>query len=550
MKLVISEPVKLKAYSNVVYNRDKLFVRGIDENFNRVSFYTDFTPTVWVDRLFNYHEWKKDIINIDFNTWRSFIGDEKLVGLTFKNIKSCREFVKANTHFVKDLNGNKVITNVHSAPSNMFVAEYIAKNFPNNEFSKGVDCSKFKVYTYDIETEIGHRNVSDRSKVKIRLKQLDEFVKVDTNIQTMTIMNFESIPNHDRYQLLNEETGEWVDYDEHPYRYIGGFPKPMEATEKVTLITVKNVNENKIFTWGLEKFINKRDDVTYFYCKSEEELLESFLSFLEDDYPDIFLGFNSRSFDNTYMFHRIKNVLGEENAQRLSPVRDVEVRVVEHNEYGHTVVETKFKGMQELDYLALYKKFTYGNRESYRLDSIAEDEIGTKKIPNPTGGSFKDFYSGKFIVLNEPNENDDPIKKMGYQRTLLRRKVEEAPNNEELLKQYKSLDQKIIRECKQRFIEYNIRDVELIDKIDAKQKFIDLAMTIGYLAHCNFENVFSPVQTWDYMIFENLYQQNKVIPIKQGGQKKEKFAGAYVKAPIVGPHRFCCSFDLDSLLIA
>lgn len=546
----LSEPKKLRAYSNVVYVKDKLFVRGIDENFNRVSFYTDFEPTVWVDRMFNYHLWKKNIINVDFTSWTTFIGSKKMVGLTFKDIKSCREFVKDNSKYVLDEHGRKLITNVHTSPNNIFVSEYLAKNFSNEDFSNGIDSNKFKIYTYDIETEIGHRNVSDRTKVKIRQKKTDDFVDVDQSIKTLAIANFETLPNHDKYQILNEETNQWVDYSEHPYRYIGGFPSPTEANERVTLITVKDIHEGKIYTWGLEKFVNKRDDVTYFHNKTEEELLESFLQFLEADYPDIFLGFNSRNFDNTYMFNRIKKVLGEKNANRLSPIGVVDCRVIEHNEYGNTITETKFTGMQELDYLLLYKKFTYGNRESYRLDSIAEDEVGIKKIPNPTGGSFKDFYSGKFIVMTEPKDDDDEIKKLGYQRTLLRKKVEDNPEDTETLKKYKALDQKIIRDCKQRFIEYNIRDVELIDKIDDKQKFIDLAMTIAYLSRANFENVFSPVMIWDYLIFNSLYHEGKVIPIKEAGNKKEKFIGAYVKPPLIGKHRYCESFDLDSLLIA
>ena len=107
------------------------------------------------------------------------------------------------------------------------------------------------------------------------------------------------------------------------------------------------------------------------------------------------------------------------------------------------------------------------------------------------------------------------------------------------MEKFRKLDDKIVKMCKQLFIEYNIRDVELVDKIDKKQHFLDLIMTIAYLAKCNYENVFSPVQTWDYTIYNALLKDNVVIPIKKGGEKTEKFPGAYVKAPLIGKHEYC-----------
>ena len=79
----------------------------------------------------------------------------------------------------------------------------------------------------------------------------------------------------------------------------------------------------------------------------------------------------------------------------------------------------------------------------------------------------------------------------------------------------------------------------MVDKIDKKQKCIDLALTVAYLSHCNYENVFSPVQTWDYTIYNTLLQDNVVIPVKKGGEKSERFPGAYVKEPLVGKHEYC-----------
>lgn len=526
------KPVKLKTYSSVHLIRNKIFVRGIDEQGNRVSYYDEFQPTVWVPYEFDYREYKGDIINVDFKRWTCLIDDVPLVGLTFKNIYTCKEFVRKNSKITKNPNsqGVSIDTRIHTSPNNMFVSQYIAEKFAGD---CQTDSSSLKIYTYDIETEVGHREVDDDTVVYF-VHKTDQ---TKSNVESQSICQFEKRWNKEDYLLQDPyNSSSWIPLKQHPYRYVGGFPDPMEAKEKVTLITVKDLNASQIWTWGLEDFVNERDDVTYIQCKDEKTLLKSFVEFIEQDYPDATTNWNGSAFDNTYICNRVKNILGEDWMKRLSPCGEINFKQVEFNEYGRSIVETSWVGINDLDYLRLYKKFTYGQKPSYKLDAIAEFEIGIKKIPNPTGGSFKDFYTGEFDVTTKPNEDDHQIKKLGYIRTQLKKTLYQHPEN---MDKYNQLNEKIIRMCKQLFIEYNIRDVELVDKIDAKQKFIDLIMTIGYMAHCNFENVFSPVQMWDYFLYNTLLEQNKVIPIKHGGQKSEKFPGAYVKPPLVGRHEFC-----------
>lgn len=526
------KPVKLKTYSSVHLIRNKIFVRGIDEQGNRVSYYDEFQPTVWVPYEFDYREYKGDIINVDFKRWTCLVDDVPLVGLTFKNIYTCKEFVRKNSKITKNPNGQGVSidTRVHTSPNSMFVSQYIAEKFAGD---CQTDSSSLKIYTYDIETEVGHREVDDDTVVYF-VHKTDQ---TKSNVESQSICQFEKRWNKEDYLLQDPyNSSSWIPLKQHPYRYVGGFPDPMEAKEKVTLITVKDLNASQIWTWGLEDFVNERDDVTYIQCKDEKTLLKSFVEFIEQDYPDATTNWNGSAFDNTYICNRVKNILGEDWMKRLSPCGEINFKQVEFNEYGRSIVETSWVGINDLDYLRLYKKFTYGQKPSYKLDAIAEFEIGIKKIPNPTGGSFKDFYTGEFDVTTKPNEDDHQIKKLGYIRTQLKKTLYQHPEN---MDKYNQLNEKIIRMCKQLFIEYNIRDVELVDKIDAKQKFIDLIMTIGYMAHCNFENVFSPVQMWDYFLYNTLLEQNKVIPIKHSGQKSEKFPGAYVKPPLVGRHEFC-----------
>ena len=530
---------EVKHYTNVYFSRNRIFVRGFDENWNPVITKVPFTPTVWVDPTNGYHQYRDTIVNADAKKWKTFIGKHPLVGLTFKDISSCRKFVSDNRKYEKVDGKMKVVSEkVYTPPSNMFICQYISENFT----TEPVPMEKLRVYTYDIETEVGHRNVPDDSKIKIR-KITDNgsmFEQKSQQLET-TISEYELHPDKDKWEILNEESGEWVSYDVHPFRFIGGFPHPSKAEEKVTLITVKDINGSEIHTWGLKDFTTDRKDIHYYKCKSEDELLRGFLSFWSQNYPDIGTSWNGRLFDNTYLYNRIKIRLGEEEAKRLSPFGEVFQKQIE----GTDDVETTFGGIADLDYLKLYRKFNTKAQENYKLDTIANLEIGFKKVENPTGGSFRDFYTGQFEVRQKPKDDDTEIRKMAYERTKLYDHYKETGEGYE---EWEALDKKIRDLCAQTFIEYNIRDVELVDKIDNKRKYINLAMTIAYSAQCNYEDVFSPVKTWDYIIYNHLIKDGIVVPIKKPANKTEKFEGAYVKPPLIGKHEFCASFDLDSLL--
>ena len=536
----------ITTYTNAYYSNNKLHLRGLDENGTRlIQLDVDYQPTVWVPLEFSLHPWKDIIIAQQHNQWKTMIENKAMTGVVLDSIASARKFVQQNNKFVDGGNGSKVNeTKVHTAPTNMFISQYLAENFKHDQHVKS---DQLKIYTYDIETEVGHRNVDNDTRVKCR-------TIVDSNnfgeqpvTKSMTIAKFETLPNRDQWELYNPDTKQWCSYNEHPYRYIGGFPEPMKADERITLITVKDINQSQIYTWGLFDFVNDREDVTYFKFENEYELLKHFVEWWSDDYPDVQTGWNTSVFDQTYVSNRVKKILGVEYMNRLSPYGIIDFKEVDHNEYGNSVVETTWAGISNLDYLKLYKKFTYGNRESYKLDAIAEDEIGIKKVPNPTGGTFKDFYTGDFDVFTQPEEDDHEIRKLGYQRTQIHKLLLETPDDKELKSQFKKLDNKIKKMCHQIFTEYNIRDVELVDKIDNKRHFIDLIMMLGHMARCNFEDIFSPTRTWEHLIFNHCNNNNMVIPIKKMGTKTAKFAGAYVKSPLVGKHEFCESFDLDSL---
>ena len=271
-----------------------------------------------------------------------------------------------------------------------------------------------------------------------------------------------------------------------------GFPKPEDAAEPMLSITIKNHQTKRIVVWGLHEYQNYRDDVTYILCKNEEDLLDKFLSFWESHTPDIITGWNTEFFDIPYLVNRIRNVFDEEEVKRLSPWKNVFAREVYQMGRNHQVYT--LDGIAALDYFDLYRKFTYTNQESYRLDHIAFVELDERKPGNPYE-TFREWYT----------------------------------------KDYQS------------FIEYNINDVELVDKLEDKLKLIELALTMAYDAKVNFTDVLGTVRYWDILIYNYLRERDIVIPQKSEHKKRAQFEGAYVKDPQVGMHNWVMSFDLNSL---
>ena len=222
-------------------------------------------------------------------------------------------------------------------------------------------------------------------------------------------------------------------------------------------------------------------------------MLNHFIEWWVQHTPDILTGWNVNLYDVPYIARRVCRVLGEKWMKSLSPwnrANEREVYVQGRKNYAYDI-----SGVNILDYLDLYRKFTYSNQESYRLDHIAFVELGQRKVDHSEYENFKDFYTSDW----------------------------------------------------QKFMEYNIQDVELIDRLEDKMKLLELAITMSYDAKVNFEDVYSQVRMWDTMIYNYLTDRDVVVPPKKGAKKDEKYAGAYVKEPIPGKYDWVVSFDLNSL---
>ena len=271
-----------------------------------------------------------------------------------------------------------------------------------------------------------------------------------------------------------------------------GFPDPDTAKETVICITVKNHSNKQILTWGTGDFISKKTNVTYIKCQNEKHMLLEFLKFWCKNHPDIVTGWNVKFFDIPYLMNRMRMIFDNDTINKMSPwnyVNADRIQLGQKNQQYWNIL-----GVSILDYFDLYKKFTYVRQESYKLNYIAKVELGETKIDNPYE-TFKDFYTKDY----------------------------------------------------QQFVEYNIQDVELVDKLEDKMRLIELCLTMAYEAKVNYTDVYSQVRVWDTIIYNHLLKKNIIIPPREEHNKDTQYEGAYVKDPQLGMHNWIVSFDLNSL---
>ena len=304
-----------------------------------------------------------------------------------------------------------------------------------------------------------------------------------------------------QYQYIANEYPEDMVFDKEQIKIFtvdiectaeNGFPDIENPTEELLAITVKNQSNKQIITWGIGEFKTDRTDVTYIKCNNEKSLIMEFMKFWIKNYPDVITGWNTKFFDIPYLFNRIRTLVDEKVLKRFSPWNLVERETIIVR--GRPQTHYKIFGISMLDYLDLYQKFIPTKQESYKLDYIGKVELGLQKDENPYD-TFRDWYT----------------------------------------KDYQS------------FIDYNIKDVEIVDGLEDKLKLIELVLTMAYEAKVNYTDVFSQVRMWDMLIYNYLKKDNIMIPPKEDNIKEDKYEGAYVKDPITGMHNWIVSFDINSL---
>ena len=268
-----------------------------------------------------------------------------------------------------------------------------------------------------------------------------------------------------------------------------GFPEPMKAENKITAIALYDKTMDKYSCFILGDVPNT-DVVESF--QSEEELLQRFYQKYLEINPTILSGWNIDGFDIPYLYNRTTKVLGYQFANALSPIGEVF--------YSEHKKKYKIAGVSCLDYLPLYKLFTYTQESSYRLDAIGQKEVGLGKIEYE--GTLQDLY-----------ETD--IKK---------------------------------------YIEYNLNDVKIVKALDDKLKFIELARGISHVGHTPYEDVYYSSRYLEGAILVYLKKLEVIAPNKDFNARdkmnrdgNDKFTGAYVKDPKPGRYEWVFDLDLTSM---
>jgi DNA polymerase elongation subunit (family B) len=324
-----------------------------------------------------------------------------------------------------------------------------------------------------------------------------EFMQKYENVQNFDVYGYERFV----YQYISDQHPDEVDYDFKKLEIYtidievaseNGFPDVQSAAEEILCITIKNLNTKEVHTWITREF-DAPEGINIHLLDNESAMMRDFIEWWAKNTPDIVTGWNCYFYDIPYICRRVDRILSEKWVKALSPWNKVSEREIVVK--GRTNIAYTIMGVSCLDYLDLYKKFTYTNQESYRLDHIAFVELNQRKLDHSEYDTFRDFYT------------------YGWQK----------------------------------FVEYNIFDVELVDRLEDKMKLIELAATMAYDAKVNFEDVYSQVRMWDTLIFNFLKKDNIVVPPKKGSKKDDKYAGAYVKEPIPGLYNWVVSFDLNSL---
>ena len=278
-----------------------------------------------------------------------------------------------------------------------------------------------------------------------------------------------------------------------------GLPNPEEAENELTSIALHDSATNQYWVLVMDKagemLEKKTDKAIVLPFRTEEDMLMKYLELYEMINPTIVTGWNIDYFDTPMLYNRIKRLLGKRHANRLSPIGQC---------FWSPYRKRYFMaGVSYLDYLSLYKNFTYSELDSYRLDSIAQRELGRGKIE----------YDGNLDIL--------------------------------------------FRDDIEKFIEYNLVDVELVVDFDKKLQFIDTARGICHAGHVPYEDFVYSSKYLEGALLTYLKRKNIVAPNKPADRRErmqamkdnneEKFIGAYVKAPIVGKYEWIYDLDLTSL---
>ena len=386
--------------------------------------------------------------------------------------------------------------------------------------SKTVDFYKPSLFTSDSSVS-DWQNIYGENVKKIEFENVKEAKNYAEQYKDVDSMSISGNSNYENQFIVELFDGKEPDYEAANIRlgFIDievfspdEFPKPEEAKHPINAVTVYDSVDKKFYVLGLEykgcagfsldnlseadREMMKGLPIEYFAFNTEEDLVRNLLQHIHDHAYDCISGWNSEGFDIPYIVNRAHKLLGENATKRLlSPFNMLNKREF-INSFGQNQEAIDIVGMPHIDYMQLYKKHTYTPRESYNLGFIGQEELSERKLS-----------------------------------------YEEERNLAELYKSNYS-----------KFIAYNIRDVDLMVRLEDKLGLFGLVYAMSYYSLSNYSEAMGTVKIWEQLIAKFLYTKNKVPPFrKQKITEERDFEGAYVKTPIKGFHDWVLSYDLNSL---
>lgn len=271
-----------------------------------------------------------------------------------------------------------------------------------------------------------------------------------------------------------------------------GFPEPRDASKEITAITIIDNEGTRVY--GCGEYNKPIPNGKYTRYNNEQNLLLAFVSDWRKNFPDVVTGWNVKTFDLVYIINRLSRLFGDATAQSLSPWNNI--RLVEKSFKGRDESWFDISGIATLDYMELYKKYgPPGQKESYSLNYISHLELKEKKLSYSEYGSLHNLYTQDY----------------------------------------------------EKFIDYNIKDTQLVQALEKKRGLLKLAFILAYDSKTNYGDVMFQTRMWDSLIYNFLRDRNIVPPPNERDEKNEMYEGAYVKEPQVGKHDWVVSFDYTSL---
>lgn len=386
-------------------------------------------------------------------------------------------------------------TNVSQYGNNLFVRGF---DESGERIQKRVPFQPYFFMRSNHNQDTPYRDIHNNLVVRKDVDDINaarDFKKKYSDIEGMEIHGLDRWPYvfiYDEYSNIEYDSSKinvvWIDIE---VESDDGFPQPDEAAKAVTAIALRRNDMTVVL--GCGDYTKHKENVYYIKCKNEYDLLRRFIEVFSNLDADILSGWNTEFFDIPYLCNRIQRLLGEGEHRGLSPYNIVKEKLVQRANKKEQTYD--IFGIACLDYLSIYKKFRLEPRETYRLDHIGQVELGQKKVDY---SEYNNLYT-------------------------------------------------LYKEDYQKFIEYNIQDVDLLVELDKKLNYMEQIFAIAYDAKVNYGDTLASVLIWDVIIHNYLRDRNIVVPTKRIPEYDRTIEGGYVKPPIVGIHQWVMSFDLNSL---